>query len=304
MKFSGWRTAVSGEKITLTMLSLLITAFAMGVLISVPAWSQEESSDDESTGLETTSPESTSHIKLQSRESTAADKTATKEPVGQARLNSPSQRQLFQEATAQDSGSGDLAGKEATASDANEDGDRSTDLVTIEASDCIVEQGATITFRDKNGVVGVVVDGFNAFITSNGKEVQVRGTDPDSNNEPILFIARDRLKGSKLDVTDSTGINCAAESTTPTSDSGDKTTGNNSNDNVDTTTDRNTNHSVSNDQSSSGTSKNGAHEVIRDTIPNKPLPDTGGVPLWPVAILAFLVVGAGLAVVRMRSPRG
>jgi hypothetical protein len=143
------------------------------------------------------------------------DAPESEEPVGEAQLDTPEEQQILQQAVAeQDSQSGDLAGETAAAEDRNEDG--LIDRITIPVAGCAIGQGATISFRDDNGEIGVVVDGFNAFITSTGDAVIVRGTDPDSRNEPIFFIARDELQGSELTVTGSTGIECEQVTTTPT----------------------------------------------------------------------------------------
>ncbi len=48
---------------------------------------------------------------------------------------------------------------------------------------------------------------------------------------------------------------------------------------------------------------NGSGEVIEESIPDRTLPDTGGFPLWTVAIIA-IVAGMGLAALRMKLPRG
>jgi hypothetical protein len=137
-------------------------------------------------------------------EDKAQDETV---PVGEAGSLNASERQLLQGA-AQNSASGDLAGKPVN----GEDNDNNTisGPLTIDANDCRVDKGATIVVEDETGTIGALVDGVNATIDSTGDQVVVEGTDPSTENEKIVFIAREDLIG-ELTVLSSAGIDCGID---------------------------------------------------------------------------------------------
>src|SRR5215213_10205231 len=137
-------------------------------------------------------------------EDKAQDETV---PVGEAGSLNASERQLLQGA-AQNSASGDLAGKPVN----GEDNDNNTisGPLTIDANDCRVDKGATIVVEDETGTIGALVDGVNATIDSTGDQVVVEGTDPSIENEKIIFIAREDLIG-ELTVLSSAGIDCGTD---------------------------------------------------------------------------------------------
>ena len=198
-----YRGLIPGVLMLLVIIALCLTA--------VPAGAQESTVDENTVTSEDTTessavlPEMKTSVEAEAQaEDKAQDETV---PVGEAGSLNASERQLLQGA-AQNSASGDLAGKPVN----GEDNDNNTisGPLTIDANGCRVDKGATIVVEDETGTIGALVDGVNATIDSTGDQVVVEGTDPSTENEKIVFIAREDLIG-ELTVLSSAGIDCGTD---------------------------------------------------------------------------------------------
>jgi len=163
-------------------------------LTAVPAGAQESTVDENTVTSEDTTEDSVILPEVKTpvdAEAQAEDKVQDEtEPVGEAGSLNTSERQILQGA-AQNSVSGDLAGKPVNGED--NDNNMVIDRLTIDAKDCRVDKGATIVVEDETGTIGTLVDGVNATIDSTGDQVVVEGPDPSTEN--ITFIAREDLIG-------------------------------------------------------------------------------------------------------------
>ena len=181
-----YRGLIPGVLMLLVIIALCLTA--------VPAGAQESTVDENTVTSEDTTEDSVILPEVKTpvdAEAQAEDKVQDEtEPVGEAGSLNTSERQILQGA-AQNSVSGDLAGKPVNGED--NDNNMVIDRLTIDAKDCRVDKGATIVVEDETGTIGALVDGVNATIDSTGDQVVVEGPDPSTEN--ITFIAREDLIG-------------------------------------------------------------------------------------------------------------
>jgi hypothetical protein len=189
---------------------MLLVIIAM-CLTAVPAGAQESTVDENAVTSEDATEDSAVLPEVKTpveAEAQAKDKAQDETvPVGEAGSLNASEQQLLRDA-AQNSASGDLAGKPVNEED--NDNNMITDRLTIDANDCRVDKGATIVVEDETGTIGALVDGVNATIDSTSDQVVVEGPDPSNENENIPFIAREDLIG-ELTVLSSAGIDCGAD---------------------------------------------------------------------------------------------
>lgn len=151
-------------------------------------------------------------------------------------------------------------------------------LFSIPAEDCTVENtGASVTFEESDGTQGRLVDGRGVEITGTPTQIRVEIlNEGDFFSDVAEFPSSDRAfdTGNDITVVTSTNITCAG---------GTGTTGG--------------------PTSVPSTPEN---SVIRRTIPKKPLPPTGGLPVY-VMVSGSVLAGAGLlglGIVVRRGSRG
>lgn len=193
---------------------------------------------------------------------------------------------------AQTDGSGPPAGTQVTTE--NPDNPSSPpNLFTIPVADCTVANtSASVTLDDGDGTQGRVVDGQGVEITATANQIRIEILNdgdtfsdvaefPDPNDEAF------DTGGDDETVVTSTGITCA--------DSG--STGQDQNNQVD--------EASQNDVSTpERTRRERRDRVMRNTIPRKPLPPTGGLPVYLMVSGTVLagtgLVGLGLVIRRMQ----
>lgn len=144
-------------------------------------------------------------------------------------------------------------------------------LFTIPVEDCTVENtGASVTLEESDGTQGRLVDGRGVEIRTTPSQIVIEiVNEGDFFSDVAQFPSDDRAfdTGNDITVVTSTNITCAGETGTTT---GGETTGG----------------SIS----ARSTPENG---VIRRTIPKKPLPPTGGLPVY-VMVAGSVLAGTGL----------
>jgi hypothetical protein len=139
----------------------------------------------------------------------------------------------------------------------------------IAASGCTVAADATVTVEDEDGTQVALTNGVNVVISANADQVTIVGSDPNGNldvrpsgGDGQFGSADQTVEGT---VVESTGFTCEDDTGTNTQ-RGDDAGGEEA------------------DDQQYGDERS---EVILKTVPDKPLPKTGGFPL---------LVGAGLMV--------
>lgn len=168
------------------------------------------------------------------------------------------------------------------------------DLVTIAAEGCRVSEGASVTLEDGDGTEARFVDGQESIeITSTSDQIRIEGPNDDfigdhavSTSDPGFDTDGDYA------VVSTTGIACEDSGSPQTGDDGDPGAAGAQYDQYDDTT-------VPEKTPPEVVSK---QVVITKTIPEKPLPVTGGPSPWAVVIagLALVSAGVGLRIFRGR----
>ena len=158
------------------------------------------------------------------------------------------------------------------------------DVVTIAANDCTVSPGASVTLEDGDGTQVQLVDGERGItITAPGGRPEIQATDGEFIGDPThaTFPTSDTSFDTDGDYTvaGSEGITCrdAADTNARTDDVG----GDDADDRQYEPDDR----QYGDDQD----------EVMIETVPDKPLPKTGGFPFFfgmGLMLLAATVLGA------------
>ena len=144
------------------------------------------------------------------------------------------------------------------------------DLVTIPAEGCTVEEGASVTLEDGDGTGALFVDGqLGIEITSTRDQITIQGPNDDyigdhafSQSDPGFDTDGDYV------VSTTTGIVCQGGGTAPGPDDQQYDDG--------------------------GTITKGTDEVIVESIPEKKLPDTGGLPIGALLGLGVFVATASI----------
>jgi hypothetical protein len=176
-------------------------------------------------------------------------------------------------------GSGPPAGTPAPGRDTNDD--TTLDIATIAANDCRVSPGASVTLSDYDGTRARFVDGrLNINITATENQLTIQGPPDESleQNAVKKFPDTSFFNDGDWTVVSTTGITCrgggsAADQqyddggTTPTADD-------------------------------DGTIPTGEDDIIAETIPQKKLPNTGGVHLGGALWLAAFVAVASVLLIR------
>jgi hypothetical protein len=177
------------------------------------------------------------------------------------------------------------------------------DLITINRSDCTVDQGASITVEDGDGTEARFVDGDNDVeIRADASQVKIEGPNDEFIGDNAVSTSDPGFDtdGDYRVVTD-TGVTCR----------GNNNRNNNNRNNNRNNNNRNNNRNNDNNRNDRVVIIDGAanrqyddNEVITKTIPDKGrLASTGGVPLAGVAIVALASVGLGLSILRSATRR-
>ncbi len=193
--------------------------------------------------------------------------------------------------SAQDSndGSGPSAGTPVDAQNTN-DPSSPPNVFTIPAQDCTVANtGASVTLEESDGTRGRVVDAQGVKITATADQIRIEITNEgDIFDDVAQFSGSDRAFDTGNDITfvSSAGITCAGGGT-----------GQNQNNQQ--------NASTPDTSNADRSTPNRRSNVIKRTIPPKPLPPTGGSPVY-VMVTGSILVGTsllGLGIVIRRGPR-
>jgi len=171
---------------------------------------------------------------------------------------------------------GSDAGNDATVID-------SGDVLTV-SGNYEVQAGASITVEDGDGTQGTFTDGVNATITANGElTITVTG-------DPTAVSGGDGTLGVEgVTVVSTTGVSDATDVDVTDVDVTDV-------DVTDDATDDQYGDDVADDTVDDDVADD-ASDVLDDTVPDKPLPNTGGMPL-SVLIVGFALVCGGSVILR------
>ena len=179
--------------------------------------------------------------------------------------------------SAQDSndGQGPPAGTPVNAQNTNNPSSP-PNLFTIPAQNCTVaDTGASVTLEESDGTQGRVVDGQGVKITATADQIRIEIlNEGDVFDDVAQFSGTDRAFDTGNDITfvSSAGITCAGGGTGQNQSTPERSTPSN---------------------------------VIKRTVPKKPLPPTGGVPVY-VMVTGSILAGTsllGLGIVIRRGPR-
>src|SRR5215210_2056198 len=148
-------------------------------------------------------------------------------------------------------------------------------LFTIPAQNCTVaDTGASVTLKESDGTQGRVVDGQGVKITATADQIRIEIlNDGDVFDDVAQFSGSDRAFDTGNDITfvSSAGITCAGGGTGQNQSTPERSTPSN---------------------------------VIKRTVPKKPLPPTGGLPVY-VMVTGSIVAGTSLLGMGIRRrPRG
>ncbi len=164
------------------------------------------------------------------------------------------------------------------------------DLVTIAAEGCRVSERASVTLEDGDGTQARFVDGQRGIeITSTSDQIKIEGPDDDFIGDHAVSQSDPGFDtDGNYAVVSTTGIACQNAGAPPNEPS---STEDQYGQDRETTVPEKTPPEVA-----------AKKEVITKTIPEKPLPSTGGPSPWAMTVfgLALLGAGVGLRIIRGR----
>jgi hypothetical protein len=180
----------------------------------------------------------------------------------------------------QNTGSGPAPGTAARGSNPDNTSGN-PDLITISASGCTVDEGASVTLQDGDGTEARFVDGSsNIQITATSSDIRIAGPNDDFIGDHAEFSTSDRSFDTNgvYTVVTTTGISCQGQGPT---------------------TNRNTQRQPTERTTTRGNADDQyGKKVVVDTIPDKKkLSKTGGPPVF-ATLLAVGFLGTGILLLR------
>lgn len=157
------------------------------------------------------------------------------------------------------------------------DTDDIVNRVIVNRTNCVVDDDASVVVEDSDGTRVTLTNGSNVDIQASDNRVTIDGTGSNGNIDGISPEGGDgTFEAGNGKAVESSGIACDAR------DDGDDDDDN----------------GASDDQYRNDDAGDDNDDVIDDSVPDKPLPNTGGMPLSGLLIVGFALVCGGAVVSR------